>query len=232
MALGPKQLLQTNRDADRLWSTDKTGVYNADSNDGGWGDPNPELNESALLFLAVRKGSTETYLEAVGTQVFNNPAATNATENSCEFVLAEDGHHRVYLFQFDVSDDGVTYLKDGEVIAEEDYFFYDGDLCQKTGGEIVVVEVEDYPNLIDDANVTQDYAENIFYPKLMMKLQNIIQTQISYREKNQTQEEEYYKGIARDLRDDLESAYNLFWSGLTIQANSLIESLTNKYSTY
>lgn len=232
MPVQPKQLLQTNRDADRLWSTDKTGAYNAVTNTGGWGDPNAELNESALLFVAVRKGSTESFLSAVGTQVFNDPAAINSFENACEFVLSEDGHHRVYLFQLDVSEDGVTLLKDGSTIAEEGYFYYEGDVCQKIDGEVTIIEAEDYGDLIGNENIVNDYAENIFYPNLMMKLQSLVQTYIGYREKNQVEEEEYFKRLARDLRDDLESAYNLFWSGLTIQANSLVESLTNKYRQF
>jgi hypothetical protein len=228
MAYQQKQLLQVNVAADRLWSTDKTGAYVASYNEGGWGAPNPVLSQSAVLFLVIRKGDTDTLLEAVGTRLFYDAAALNTYENKCESVYTRDGWHRSVIFQLDASLDGVTLAKDGLTIPNDSYFYYNGAIFHKVDGESTEVEEEDYLDLIDDEEIVQDFAENIFFSKLSVKYNTLYKEYVAARDCKNDDAEYLYRQV-NDLRLNLESAYNLFWSGLCVEANDLIQSLYDKY---
>jgi len=230
MANQLKQLLQVNQDADRLWSTDKSGGYVASYNEGGWGTPNLVLGESALLFVAVRKATEEEVLEANGTNLFYNSASLNTAENTCEFIFAADGWHRVTLMQLDVSTNDSTLVKTGTTIPNGAYYYYSGALYLRTSGAGVLIEEEDYIDLIENEDIVQDYAENIFFPKLAVKLNSIYQEYKDARNSGNQDDAAYQFRRFEELRFDLESAYNLFWTGLTAQSHDLVESLTKKYS--
>jgi hypothetical protein len=66
MALQQSGLPQLSQDGKYAWYTDKTGEYNVDSNPGGWGTPNFNLNQSALLVFAYRMSNPKAKLSPVG----------------------------------------------------------------------------------------------------------------------------------------------------------------------
>lgn len=228
MSFQLKQLLQVNQDADRLWSTDKTGAFVSSFNETGWGTPNPILGFSAQLLLALRKGDTDEQLSVVGTNLFYNPSSPNTQETSCEFILAQDGWHRVYEMQFDVSLNDSTLAKDDTTIPEDSFYYYNGDIFHRVSGVGVLIPIDGYTELIGNDNIVQDFAENIFFPQLSIKLSRLYKSYVKSRD-GDCDDKDALQRRYDDLRADLESAYNLFWTGLTVKSADLIDSLLKKY---
>jgi hypothetical protein len=229
MTLQLKQLMQVNPDGDRLYSTDKTGAYVASYNESGWGSPNQELSDTALLFIAMRISSKgNTYLTPVGTNYFYNPSANNTQENIAEFILKEDGHHRIYEFAIPISLDDITIDSTGDAIAIDQYYYYDGKLYQLTIEGKVEITEDLYDEMIADQDVVHDYTENVIYPNKMIALQDLYRKYRDARNCNRD-DTDFVRRQYENLRWDIESVYNLFWTGLTIEAANLLDSLNNKY---
>jgi hypothetical protein len=227
MAIQLKQLLQVNKEADRLYSTDKTGAYVASYNETGYGAPNIELDEHALLFIAQRIDKETTVLEAVGNSLLFNASANNDQENVVEFIFKTDGHHRVTLLALPASLDGTT-LETGDPIEADLYYYYSGNVYFVGDDGPEVVPIADYVDLIGDPGVIQDYAENIFYPNKMLSLNDLYAKARDARNCKHN-DYDFLMRQFESLRWDLESAYNQFWSGLTMEAVSLVNSLNNRY---
>lgn len=230
MAFQLKQLLQVNQDGDRLWSTDKTGAYVGSYNETGWGTPNPVLANSASLFMAIRKGAdADVLLDVVGGRLFYNPTVPNTQENTCEFIFTKDGWHRVTMLVFPVSLNDTTFASDDSAIPNAVYYYYSGSIYLRTSGAGVLILEEDYIDLIENDTIVQDYAEGVFFPQLSIILSKIYKQYIKSRDGN-CDDKDYLLSRYDELRADLESVYNLFWTGLTIQSSDLVDSLLDKYS--
>ena len=190
--------------------TDKTGAYDAVSNPGGWGAPNPELNESALLVYPVRMEDPVNVLVVTSgaSPIRFDVGATNTDENEWQFDMGKGGYHRVHMFQFGLSSDGINYL-DTSVINTDDFYVLttDNKLYKLGTGEIT-----DFEQLIDDATIPQVLCENLFYPGLAVLKQQ------QYREYATARDTDCGDFTALfdtylQLKEDLDSADYTFWSG-------------------
>ena len=92
MALELKFLVQIDVSGDFLWVTDTTGAYSVD-NDTGWGAPNPEQNQSAVVSHVVRRAqdnennSEDVALVPVNADVIYDPSAANDKQNQIQYTF-------------------------------------------------------------------------------------------------------------------------------------------------
>lgn len=236
MALTLKEVIRTNIYGREVWVTDKTGAYNASTNVGGWGAPNKELADSALLCIVKRQSGSdnavvEKYLEALEgvPQITHNPGAINTDVNSFGFTYDTDGHYIASLFRLRVStDSGATDLE-GIVIADGDYFVMSNLLYVKESGSPVLVPVEDYPDLLEEDSITQVTCEVMFYNKLLIKDRDYYK---EYKDKRDTSCEDAKEWLHKyfDLRADIAGADYSFRSGLKIEAEDIIDSLLEQHA--
>jgi hypothetical protein len=226
MALTLKLLTQIASDVKDLFITDKTGEYDASDNTGGWGAPNPELNQSALLAQVVYKASTgDVSLEAVGSPIRYNPAASNTDESQFQFTYVNDGYHIHYLMRLPASNDG-SFTLEGFGINEGDYFYFipQSDVYVKQSGENVLVT--DYTVLIGDSNISQSLCEDLWLGELTVERSSLY---LQYREdRNSGCDISSQFQELRALTEDLIGADYTFRSGLQIQAQDQVETLLSE----
>lgn len=230
MTLVLKQLVRTNIYGTEIWATDKTGAYNAATNLGGFGAPNPTLARSALLSLIQRSmPDGEAWLTALTPQIVHNPLAVDTDVNDFGFTYINDGHHIAHLLRLRVSDDGGINDLDGVVINEEDYFTIGAVLYQKVGGINVEVPLADYPLLIEVAAITKTVCENMFYNKLWIKARDFYKEGMDFRNANCKEEADEAFAKHDELKRDIAGADYTFRSGLKLQAESIVKNLLDKY---
>lgn len=226
MALTLKFKTQIDSAADNLFITDKTGEYDAEDNTGGWGSPNAELNQSAVLAQIIYKRSTgDVSLEPVGTQIRFNSGASNTDEYQFQFTYQNDGYHQQYLMRLPASNDG-DFTLEGLGIVDGDYFYLvpQTDVYQKVAG--VNVLVEDYTVLIGNENIIQTLCEDLWLGVLSVRRSELY---LQYREdrssgcdiSSQFQE-------LRALTEDLIGSDYTFRSGLQTQAQDQVETLLDE----
>lgn len=221
-----KILIQLNVQGDRLYVTDKTGIYDATDNTGGWGSPNPSLNKSALAVLVQRVSETITEFLPVGTSVTFNPAALDSDETTLEFFFTLDGHIKVTEFRLPVSDDGSVDM-DGTALDEEAYFYYNGEVNQIQSGLPVVIT--DLSVMLGDGDVVQATCEDLLYPQLKKEAQQI---RLDYKNQRESCDdgsaEETFQEF-RNLYFDLIGTDWDFAAGLVVQAERNIDRLLKQY---
>lgn len=103
MALAPK-LKETgiNKAGNEYYISDDTGVYNLDTNPGGYGTPNKERSEVAVICLVTYRSSNGDV--PLKFQAYDPETVTSFTLN-----LDRDGWFEVRLYQIDKYSDLVTY---------------------------------------------------------------------------------------------------------------------------
>ena len=209
-----------------VWLTDKTGAYDASSNDGGYGSPNEELANGGLVFYVVRNEDPILVLEPTvpGADVFHDNSAANDDETTVQFTLDEDGWYTLNLFYLPVTTDGVTYLN-GNPVNDQDYFIQDISgltVRQQQGASSVVIT--DYELLKNDINVVQVNCEDLLYPDLSIQKHRLYQ---EYAVTRDTQCDDPNKLLRRSskLLEDLAGAEYAFRGGRTSEAHAVIDQL-------
>ena len=216
-----------------LYLTDKTGAYVVTDNEGGWGTPNPTRNLNALMAIVEKivheDGESNTFLSPVTNQIVYSPSVDNTYETAFQFTMGADGGHIHYFLLIPVSTNGITTLE-GDTILENWYFYMtDGNIYQKNSlGDNVVIY--DYSVLIDTTNSdrpTQANCQKLWTPQLA------IQEGKTYNEYRQARKD---CDNERDiLLDGIELGYNvkhangLFYQGLQLEAEDVIETELEKY---
>ncbi len=228
MPLVLKYKTQIDISAEFLWVTDKTGEYSSPDNEGGWGNPNQELNQSALLTLINLKHSTgDIPLMPVGVQVKFSAASVNSQETMFQFNYESDGYHDMYLIRLPVSNDGLITLE-GIGLSEGDYFYYTAqdDIYQIVN--LFPVLVEDYNVILDDiSNQINTRCQEIFLGLLSVQRSELY---LKYREdRNEGCNVDNQFDTLRMLTEDLIGADYTFRSGLTTQAEDQTETLLDEY---
>ena len=215
--------LQIGADGESLWGTDKTGEYDAVSKPGGWGTPNPELDESALLLYPVRMESPVKPLVITtggSDPIRFNLSAANTDENVWQFDMDKGGYYRTYIFQFGLSSDGINYL-DTSVINTDDYYVLttDNKLYKSGTGEIT-----DFDTLIGESGVPQTLCENLFYPGLTVLMQQKYRDYKTARDTDCGDVNAEFESYLQ-LKEDVDSSDYTFWSGLKNEAHNMIQTL-------
>jgi hypothetical protein len=228
MANTLKEVIRTNIYGTEVWVTDKSGSYSA-NNLGGWGTPNKELGDSALLCIVKRQTPDgEVYLTPLTGQIVHNPAATNSDENSFGFTYASDGHYVASLFRLPVSVNAGTSDLEGNTIANGTYYVADLLLYLKTGGIGVLVEVADYPDLLEDDSVVKVTCETMFYNKLSIKARDYYKKYKDFRIDMSDDSLEWLQKY-QAIRADIQGADYTFRSGLKLEAESQVKSALDLY---
>lgn len=229
MALELKSEFTISRDGTRITVTDKTGVYDVTDNPGGWGAPNPELNESCLVCLVIRKASGgDQLMQATSPSVdyVYDAGAANSDEKSFEKIFRMDGVLNIVLIRVPVSLDDTNYV-DAGAIADGDYYYYNGSIYLRTAGAGVLVE--DLLDLVGVSALTNDICEDISTPLLAIKFSEIRKEYRIQRDKECDDAIALLEELSK-LRLDIEGAYDTFYSDLLVEAQNQVEDLITKYS--
>ena len=230
MTLVVKQLVRTTIYGTELWVTDKTAPYDAASNVGGWGAPNPTLAKSALVALVKHsEAGVDSWLEAATPQVVHNPAAADDDVNNFGFTYYGDGHHTAYLIRLRVSEDGGATDLDAVAIEEEDYFAIGTTVYQKLEGVNVELETADLVELVEIEALSKSTCESMFYNKLWIKGRDFYKEGVDLRNENNRDEANEAFTKHDDLKRDIMGADYTFRSGLKLQAESIVKNLVDKY---
>lgn len=223
-----KPKFQISVDATQIFVTDITGQYDAITNTGGWGAPNPELSESAVIMYVVRVlDGVETEMTPVGNIAVYDPGATNTKETKLEFVFSIDGHLKIIIFRLPVSLDGSTKVEGGN-LGEGDFFYWNnGDIIwQIESGFPVAKEVTD---LIGEGSVVQSTCESLPFPKLALKYNADYTTYMEERDDDDCDDAEMLFQNLLHFRVDLAGAAYRFKNGSVGSAEDIIESLLKKH---
>jgi hypothetical protein len=229
MPVSPKVKYAVSVDVQTYRLTDITGEYSA-SNTGGWGSPNADLAQSALVFAVNRKASTgDAFMSPVASQVVFNALATNATVTEVDFEFSNDGVLEMSLLVLPASGDGVTYLS-GPAIAEGDYFYW------SSAGNLIWQMVDSAPVAITDYNslvgltgdIIQVTEEDILLPQLAVKKQALYKEYRLERDKQCDRAKKLFDELLR-LSQNIQGAIYAFYSELTVEAQDQVESMLEEY---
>lgn len=213
-----------------IYVINKTGEYNSPDNLGGFGDPNDELSELAILGYAQRINYDSTVTELVPiTEVLQyDNTANNTDETTFQFTHVEDGHINVGFFILEVTLDQVTYVGSGAALANNDYYYYNGAVYYRdpVDGDVII---EDYSVMLNVDNVNQAFCEHFIFPLLTIKLGEYYRQYRLLRNSNCIREANEVKEKRDSLRGDLQGAYYLYKSGLLAQAREEIRALINEH---
>lgn len=228
MALDIKFYTQLDYRAENVWIIDNTGEYDAANNEGGWGAPNPELSESALLALA-RVNTSEGYvnLTPVGSNLVHDNVALNSKINSFQFAYVTDGWHEYYLYWLAVSDDGVSDIN-GRPLAEGEYFYYRTLLKLYKIESGTAVEVTDASEIIGKEGTTFTLCEKLEQGKLSMKRASYYSQYKS--ERNTACDTTQIMNKTRTLTEDIISNDYDFRVGMKTQAQTNVEYLLDVHN--
>lgn len=223
-----KPKYQISVDATRLFVTDITGQYDAVTNPTGWGAPNSELSESAVVMYVARVlDGVETEMTPVGNIAVYDSGAANSKETKLEFVFSMDGHLKIVIFRLPVSLDGSTKVEGGNLEEGEFFYWSNGDIIwQIESGVPVAKEVTD---LIGEVSVVQSTCEDLVFPKLAIKYNTDYTEYMEERDDDDCDNAETLFQNLLHFRLDLAGAKYRFKNGSVGSAEDIIESLLKKH---
>lgn len=237
MALQLKQLVQVDISGKYLYSTNKSGAYNVDTNPTGFGGPNPSLATSALLAIAIRQVSNDVLSLVTAHQIYYNASAQDDGEPQWQFNYpAKDGWIRSWLMRVWVSDDGIIDKSGDHAIVEGDFFYIPAQadkIWMKTGSGVdAIEEITDFVDLIESEDAENPYqvmCEDLFINLLAKKAAQLGRDKIDARKREDTRQYEELRDTITDIYQGIQSADYSFRGGLARQAQDLIESLSDEY---
>ena len=235
MALEIQGTDQITQDGKYFWLTENAGIYDVASNPGGWGVPNENLSQSALLAFVYRMTNPVEILTPVGSQLKYNAAATNTEETAFQFNYDSDGYHQFNLVRLPVSSDDANSLDDTPVvftIGDVWYNTIDGSVKQLTAGGIVVLDITlstDLDLILAATNVVTKLCENVYFGKLAIKKNLLYNEMILARRKKNDKQEERKRNDQMTLILGMSSALYQFYYGLKIESQNTVEDLIDNY---
>jgi len=236
MALELNQLVQIDYTAKYLWSTGKTGEYAAVDNEGGWGAPNSELNQSALGVIAVARDEARTVYGNVSPRWKYNSGATNADENQFQISYLKDSIIDVYMIRLMVSADHTITVDTVPIVLVEGHYYYysqDSQVYKIENG--VPVLVEDMLELIDalstlatfDGDTTSILCSDAYVVKLSVEYGAWYKRYTILRKEGCDDiKGEFFRML--NFKEDIIGARRAYNSGLFSKAQSTIETLTEE----
>lgn len=229
MSLSLAQKVRTNVLGNEVWVTDNTGAYAVTVQTGGWGAPNLELNQTALIAYVKRitpEGATA--LVPLTYALSYSDADDNDAIRAIGFTYLGDGHYSSYLFAVPVSTDAIQTLA-GDTIEEDDYFVMDNVLYQRQDDD-TDDEVTDYSLLIDVDTIPKVQCDKMFYNKLAIKRND--EYYRDYRDARVGNDPELSAELLRkidDLDADIAGADYRFRVGLFTIAENIVAELLEKH---
>lgn len=236
MALALKGLPQVSQDGRYLWFTDKTGVYNLDTNEGGWGAPNPNLNESAMLFWIYRMSNPKTLINPTGTSVKQSVSTTNSNEFAFQGDYLADGVHEFHSARLMASNDDVNSIDGTPVVFTEGDIWYnigDGNVKQMVSSTPTVLDISDTAVLdaiVENDSVVHLVCDQIMYKDLAVEKSRQYQQEVrAIREDNKVQQEKARENQTIIQNHSAAAAYQ-FSYGMKVEAQNTIESLLDDFN--
>lgn len=229
MALEIKSKTLVAKPVDKYRVTDITGMYSV-NNAGGWGAPNPELAQSAIWAVVIRKASGgDELLSPVLTNFVYDPTASNDKETSIEFNYKNDGRLATYLGRLPVSLDGILYVT-GASILNGDYFYYSsgGNYAWKRVGSDNVALTSLVELTENSGTVSQKFCEEIIPGRLAVELQKLYKKYRLERTKKCDNAEEIHQEYLK-FYGDIQGAVYAFYSDLKVEAQEQIEDKLSEY---
>ena len=236
MTLVLKGLPQVSQDGKYLWFTDKTGEYNVDSNAGGWGSPNFELNQSAILQFTYRKATNRELVAPVGNTVKHSAAATNADELVFQMDYLNDGWHQFYSFRLMVSTDDVNSIDTAPIVfAEGDIWYNSNDTLvkQMVGGSPTTLDLTDInvlDTIIGNTSVVELLCEQIYWKNLSQEKNERYTKQREARRRSDSSQEDRMRRDQMDIMLGTASSAYQFNFGLKTAAQDEIETLLDEFN--
>ena len=211
-----------------LYVKDITGLYTVPLNEGGYGTPNLNRRDIALMGIVTKfvTDDESLLLSPVNDQIDYDDSYTNDYQSVFEFTTDKDGGYQHYMLMFLPSADGNLYLN-GEPIQLGDYFYYtpDGGIYQKEGNGSITL-IQDYSVLIDPDNgdVPEQVSERRFWtPQLQIKQASLYNDYRKARD-NCDNESEILNKIT-ECNTNIEQASGIFYRGYYMEAQEIIDRM-------
>ena len=235
MALELKGLPQISQDGKYLWWTDKTGEYVITTNEGGWGAPNFELNQSALLVFIYRMENPKKIILPVNGTVKHGSGLANDAELVFQGDYLNDGYHQFNSVRLMVSSDDSNSIDTIPIVLSEgDYWFNSvtSEIKQKVSGVSVVQDLTDSDILdaIRDSNsVTYLLCEYMYYKNLAVEKNRKYTKGKNARRDENTKQLDRMRSDGMDIILGTSTADYQFRYGLKTEAHNTVESLLDEF---
>lgn len=234
MALELNQLVQPDYTAKYLWVTDKTGEYAVDSNEGGWGAPNFELNQSALGVVAIARDEFRSVFENISPRWRFSASSTNDFVNVAQLAYLKDSLIDVYSIRLMATYDDIVSVD--AINFQEGSYFYNitEDVVKKIENGAVIV-VEDMVELVDNLSTLQALDGNTI--SVICSDAYVIKLSVEYGKEYKVYTVKRKEGCddlktelfnLLNFKEDIIGARRAYNSGLFSQAQSIIETLTEE----
>lgn len=236
MALELKGLPQISQDGKSLWFTENRGEYAVTTNEEGWGTPNVELNQSALLSWVYRKTNPRALLTPIGQQLKFNQSAVNTDETQFQIEYSNDGYHQFNIVRLMVSSDDAQSIDTTPVVFTVGDMWYNSiDLSVKelTAGGIIVLDLTldtDLDKIAVNTSVTYLLCETMYYATLSIeKNERYTKMREARRQENVAQVAQLRIDQTDIMLGTATAAYQ-FSYGLKLEAQDTIESLLDDFN--
>ncbi len=234
MATELKGLPQISQDGKYHWFTDKTGEYDASSNDTGWGSPNFELNQSALLVFWYLMQNPKVLLDPVNGIVKHSPSLGNDDELVFQADYLQDGYHEIHSFRLMVSADDIQSIDTVPIVFTEGNYWYnsaDGLVKQLVSAVPVTQDLTDTDVLdaIVASSVFHLLCERMFYKDLVVEKNNRYTLGRNARREDNTEQENRMRVDGMDILLGTGTADYQFRYGFKSQAHDTVESLLDDF---
>jgi len=235
MALELKGLPQISQDGKLLWFTDKTGEYVVTTNEGGWGAPNFELNQSALLLFIYRMENPKVICLPEGDTVKHGSGLANDDEVVFQANYLNDGSHQFNSVRLMVSADDTQSIDTTPVVfTEGDYWFNSVSLLVKklVSGQAVVQDLTD-TDILDaiaaSTSVVSLLCERMYYKNLVVEKNRRYTIGREARRVENTSQLDRMRLDQMDILLGTSTADYQFRYGFKQQAQDTIESLLDDF---
>jgi hypothetical protein len=234
MALDLKQLVQVAQNGASIWSTDQTGEYVVTENEGGWGSPNPELNQSAVMVIGRRDSDPTQYNSFVDAQIKYNASYDNTTVLTWEMDYILDGVHSIYLNRLYASADDIISIE-GQTFINNDvwYNYIDKSVKQLVLGVPTILDLtldEDVDKILATTSVETVLCEHVLVNDLAVKKNDISLELFQGRRDGTCNAEEEKIKNQMDILLSISSANYSFSFGLKQEAQRIIETSLTTYN--
>lgn len=236
MALELKGLPQISQDGKFLWFTENRGEYALTTNEEGWGTPNVELNQSALLAWVYRMTNPTELLAPVGQSLKHNASALNTDETQFQTDYLKDGYHQFHIARLMVSSDDAQSIDTAPVVFTIGDIWYnsiDTQVKELTAGGVVVLDItlqEDLDNIAANASVTYLLCETMYYKDLSVEKNNRYTAMVQARRDEDTAQIAQMRIDQTDIMLGTATAAYQFSYGLKLEAQATIESLLDDFN--
>ncbi len=235
MATELSGLPQISQDGKYVWFTDKTGEYDIDSNPTGWGSPNFELDQSALLVFWYLMQNPKVLLEPVNGSVKHSAAVDNDFEFVFQAEYLQDGYHQIHSVRLMVSTDDLQSIDTVPIVFTEGNYWYnsgDNQVKQLVSGVPVIQDLTDN-DILDaieaDSSTINLLCEKNYYKNLAVEKNNKYTLGREARRNNNEEQENRMRVDGMDILLGVATADYQFRYGFKTQAHDTIESLLDDF---